>query len=156
MRWASSLLLALVLAACATTQAAAPTPQAALQPVYDAVVRPNGAGRPSLDLLPLSDSLRALIARMDSVSNARNEPILDFDPVTDSQDGRVSDVVLDLERAPSQGHARVAAHFKIEGEPRLVRYDMIETPRGWRVENIVGDDWNLRALAQAGIDAPAP
>jgi hypothetical protein len=98
-----------------------------------------------------SRSLLAAVVKMEKLSKKRNEPILGFDPVTNSQDPDVKDLQIAVE---SQTPARVvvAARFLSfdDKEPSIVRYALISEAGAWRIDDIQGehgkDAWSLREI----------
>jgi len=91
----------------------------------------------------LSKSLRAALKAMDARSKTLNEPILDFDPVTDSQDPQVEKLSI----AP-EGDAAAVATFYSGDVKHLVRYSFVREGDAWKVDDISGggggDAWDLR------------
>jgi hypothetical protein len=96
-----------------------------------------------------SKSLLAAIVRMEKLSKQKNEPILDFDPVTNSQDPDVKDLQIAVE-SETPSNVVVAARFLSfeEKEPSIVRYDFIKDGGAWKIDDIHGehgkDKWSLR------------
>jgi hypothetical protein len=93
----------------------------------------------------LSKSLRAALKAMDAQSKKLNEPILDFDPVTDSQDPQVEKLSV----APEGDAAAVATFYSGEVK-HLVRYSFVREGDAWKVDDISGgagdDKWDLRDI----------
>jgi hypothetical protein len=96
---------------------------------------------------------RSLLKAMDAMnqrSKKTNEPILDFDPITDSQDPSV----VDLKIAPDPGDpARpiIDASFDRGDNARdIVRYVFVREGNAWKLDDISGgaDDskWDLREI----------
>jgi hypothetical protein len=53
---------------------------------------------------------------------------------------------------PANGHATVDARFTVAGDARVETWEMVETPQGWRADNIRGGDgYNLRQSATQEI-----
>ena len=97
---------------------------------------------------------RSLIAAqkaMDARSKKLNEPILDFDPVTNSQDPSVRNLAIDVESADA-ARTVVAARFDSEGAEaqNIVRYIFVREAGAWRLDDITGengpDKWDLREV----------
>ncbi len=84
-------------------------------------------------------------------SKKLNEPILDFDPVTNSQDPSVRGLSIAVESADA-ANTVVAASFNSEGRtgPNIVRYIFVREGGAWKLDDIRGEDgdekWDLRAL----------
>ncbi len=147
----------LVLAACAPAQQAqAPTqsPDAVVRAVYDAAVQRNAHQQPTdVGQLPLTDSLATLVHQASVAADANQEPFLDGDPVLDCQDcSPLSAVSVTTTAAPTNGHATVQARFTVAGDARVETWEMVETPHGWRADNIrSGDGYDLRQSATEEI-----
>lgn len=127
-----------------------------------------------LDAIPMTDDLRALISRAEAATAARGEPFIEGDIIANCQDCiSLGDVAVGAQTGPEavpevDGHRMVEARFTLNGsEPRAVLYDMVETPEGWRVDNILAEGFNLRSEADAylaevaaspaePVSAPAP
>ena len=97
----------------------------------------------------LSKSLRAALKAMDARSKKLNEPILDFDPVTDSQDPQVEKLAI----APKGDAAAVATFFSGDVK-HVVRYSFVREGDAWKVDDISGgagdDKWDLRDVIKPG------
>jgi len=91
----------------------------------------------------LSKSLRAALRAMDARSKKLNEPILDFDPVTDSQDPQVEKLAI-----VPEGDATAVATFYSGDVKHVVRYSFVREGDAWKVDDISGgagdDKWDLR------------
>jgi Protein of unknown function (DUF3828) len=97
----------------------------------------------------LSKSLRAALKAMDARSKKLNEPILDFDPVTDSQDPQVEKLAI----APEGETAAVATFFSGDVK-HVVRYSFVREGEAWKVDDISGgagdEKWDLRDIIKPG------
>ena len=95
----------------------------------------------------LSKSLRAALKAMDARSKKLNEPILDFDPVTDSQDPQVEKLAI----APEGDTAAVATFFSGDVK-HVVRYSFVHEGDAWKVDDISGgsgdEKWDLRDIVK--------
>ena len=93
----------------------------------------------------LSKSLRAALKAMDARSKKLNEPILDFDPVTDSQDPQVEKLTI-----AAEGDAAAIATFFSGDVKHVVRYSFVREGDAWKVDDISGgagdDNWDLRDI----------
>jgi hypothetical protein len=96
-----------------------------------------------------SASLRKALAAMNARSRKSNEPILDFDPVTDSQDPQVERLSIGPE-----GESVVAATFFSRSEKRVVRYTFEREAGAWKIDDITGGSgagaWDLRRIIAPG------
>ena len=81
----------------------------------------------------LSKSLRAALKAMDARSKKLNEPILDFDPVTDSQDPEVEKLTI----APEGDAAAIATFFSGDVK-HVIRYSFVREDGAWKVDDISG------------------
>jgi len=145
--------IALLLAAAAAIPTAAPaagesSPADVTTAIYHIYAGPKGDYQTgNLDdkrvVVYLSKSLRAALKAMDARSKKLNEPILDFDPVTDSQDPQVEKLSI----AP-EGDAAAVATFSSGDVKHLVRYSFVREGDAWKVDDISGgaggDTWDLR------------
>jgi len=93
----------------------------------------------------LSKSLRAALKAMDARSKKLNEPILDFDPVTDSQDPQVEKLAI-----VAEGDTATVATFYGGDVKHVVRYSFVHEGDAWKVDDISGgadaDKWDLREI----------
>ena len=149
--------VAFALAACAPR--ADTGPEDTILHIYEQVQQNIGQRTTPLDDIPMSEDLRSLVERAELAAAARDEPFIDGDLAADCQDcTSISDIAIGPQAGPealpaAEGHRIVEAHFTINGsEPRSVLYDMIETPDGWRVHNIISHGFDLRSEAQALVD----
>ena len=82
---------------------------------------------------------------MDARSKKLNEPILDFDPVTDSQDPQVDKLTI-----AGEGDAAAVATFYSGDVKHAVRYSLVRDGGAWKVDDISGgagdDKWDLRDI----------
>jgi len=81
----------------------------------------------------LSKSLRAALKAMDVRSKKLNEPILDFDPVTDSQDPQVEKLAI-----AAEGDAAAVATFYSGDVKHVIRYSFVREDGAWKVDDISG------------------
>ena len=149
--------LGVVLTACSPPQAPqAPTPssEAIVRAVYDAATARNARNQvTTVDQLPLSQSLATLVQQAAAAAQANDEPFLDGDPVLDCQDcSPLSAVTVSTTSPPANGRAVVQARFTVAGDARVETWDMVETPQGWRADNIrSADGYDLRQSASEEI-----
>ncbi len=96
---------------------------------------------------------RTLVKAMDAMnrrSKATDEPILDFDPITDAQDPSVNDLKIAPE-AGDPAHPIVDASFDSGAPERhIVRYVFVREGKAWKVDDISGGagegKWDLREI----------
>jgi hypothetical protein len=135
--------MALLLAAGAAVPTAAraagdASPADVVTAIYRAYAGPKGDYQTgNLDdkrvAVYLSRSLRATLKAMDARSRKFNEPILDFDPVTDSQDPEVEKLTI----APA-GDAAAVATFYSGDVKHVIRYSFVREDGAWKVDDISG------------------
>lgn len=148
-------LVGVALAACSPPQAAkqaapAQGPEAVVRAAFNTAAQHSAHDQPAAaDDLPLSDSLKALLNQGAAAAQANDEPFIDGDIVLDCQDcSPLSAITITTIAPPANGHATVQARFTVAGDARIETWSMVETPQGWRVDNIVGDDgYDLRKSA---------
>jgi hypothetical protein len=133
------------------------TPAEMVADIYTIAAGPAGDYQvPSAITLPagrrmLSAALRKAMDAMEERSAKTNEPILDFDPVTNSQDPSVIDLKIAPEAADAH-HATVAASFAQSDKPArvVVRYIFVREAGEWKLDDIKGvgggTKWDLRSI----------
>jgi len=147
-----SLLLCVAFPWCAA--AAGPSPTEVGTAIYRVYAGPKGdyqAG--SIEdkriFAYFAASLRNALAAMNARSRKTNEPILDFDPVTDSQDPQVDRLSI----AAESENVVVAAFFSGEVK-HLVRYVFKPESGAWKIDDISeglgADAWDLRRIIAPG------
>ncbi len=149
----------LALAAC--TQQPSDGANAAVESIYANSAQAIGQSRPPGEGIPMTDDLKSLLDRAEAQANAREEPFLEGDLALNCQDcSAPTDLVVGpqtgAEQEPAvQDHTWVQATFKLNGnEDRRVLWDMVNTPQGWRADNIISDGFDLRAEAQSYLETP--
>ncbi|HVY87330.1 MAG TPA: hypothetical protein VG942_00575 [Hyphomonadaceae bacterium] len=174
-RLAAVALFALV-AACSPKPAATPAPEAkaadsapavpangpeaAVAVIYKTLVDSKGQKTTPVSDIPMTADLDALLKKVQAASPSDGDaPVFDGDLAGNCQDcSDFGDLKVELSKAAApQGHTLVDAHFTLfKTEPHTVTWDMVETPEGWRVDNIVeGTDFDARKIANEGIAAAA-
>ena len=98
-----------------------------------------------------SKSLVAAIVKMDRKSAATNEPILDFDPVTSSQDPSVKRLKITSESQTADKAVVTATFYSFDSKtPTVVRYLFNLEGDSWRIDDMTGgevkDSWKLREV----------
>lgn len=63
------------------------------------------------------------------------EPVIDFDPFINGQDFQLSDFVI-ADPAIEGGTATVAVSFTNLGQPTDLRYTLVETGEGWKIDDV--------------------
>jgi hypothetical protein len=128
--------------------AASPDPADTIRPLYERYMTPPASTTfPSLEnQAPWSDELKAQLTAMMARSQARQEPILDFDPFIGAQDWEISNLSIAAEAVSENSHAVVRAHFTNVDREEDVLFDLIWQNNEWRVDNMRGGDWDLRQV----------
>lgn len=148
---------AAALAACSRQQtkteepatAPAPDPAAIVRELYGPYLGERAQPAEFRDQAPWSVDLWRQLEAMIARSSAINEPILDFDPVIDAQDGAPANLNVTTDAVAENSHAVVRASFTNLGEPKEVIYDLVWEDGAWRVDNIRTSAWDLRQIAAA-------
>jgi len=144
--------LAIILSCLAprSGQAAAQTPHAFLQAIYQHYVGTNTAGvkldsdadyrryfTPDLAKIILDDIAKA--QKNDEV------PTLDGDPFIDAQDWSISKVQIDVDdKATDKTVAKV--NFKNAGTPVAITVDLVKIDGAWKIDDIHWPEDSLRGL----------
>lgn|GEM_PF-2459620 len=160
----ASALACLALGACNPSQPAPPAPSAGDQGPATVITAMYAAGAQKLahnqstDVsdVPMSDGLAQMVKAASDKADANDEPFIDGDIMFNCQDcGQVGAVTVTLAAPPANAKAVVAAKFTVYGQAETVLWDMVETPQGWRVDNIRSPDgYDLRKTAQDEINEP--
>ncbi len=145
--------LAAILVGGAPSPARADDPSAAalafLQSIY-APYQNGGAGidRTENGILAtlFTPELAAMIADDDARAAADGEvPNLEADPFIDAQDGEIGPIDVTIADAPG-GRYVGRASFTNSGEPKVIELVLVETPAGWRIDDIHWPEGTLRGL----------
>ena len=148
------LFLLLVAAVPRCAAAAEPSPTDVVTGIYRIYAGPKGdyqAGSIEDKRIAVlfTTSLRKALAAMNARSRKSNEPILDFDPVTDSQDPQVERLSI----AP-ESDSVVAATFFSGAVKHVVKYDFKPEGGASKLDDISGgsgaDAWDLRRIIAPG------
>ena len=154
--------LASLLASCGALAALAQeqSPKDQVVEIYHLAAGPKGdyLGPPAFeDKRVRKHFTRSLLSAdnaMDARSRKSNEPILDFDPITNSQDPSVRNLSIAVESSDA-AKTVVAASFDRERRPsrNVVRYVFAREGGAWRLDDMRGeegdDKWDLRELMKA-------
>jgi hypothetical protein len=127
-----------------------PDPKDFVDGIYKSYLGKNTPGldlstREALDLY-FTPSLADLIDRDAREAEKQQEaPLLNGDPFVDAQDWEIADPVVTIQEA-ADGRATATATFKNFGKTVTVRLALLLTPKGWRVDDVIWSDGNLRGL----------
>ncbi|HVZ99927.1 MAG TPA: hypothetical protein VG841_06395 [Caulobacterales bacterium] len=150
-------LMAITCAALAGACQPKPGPDAPVRAIYAMTVEKLGQEATPPDAIPMSEDLKRQFDAAQAEADRRDEPFIDGDLAADCQDcSELTGLAITVKTPPSHGAAVVEARFNIHGEPRIVDWTMVETPQGWRVDNIVSNSgFDLRASIREEL-APLP
>lgn len=131
-----------------------PDPAGLIRPLYDRYLTPPNPDEeppPFSRQAPWSAAMSTAIQALEARANTDPyAPALDFDPFTHGQGGAITNVQVTTDAVAENSHAVVRAMFTRAGAPDEVVYDLIWEDGGWRIDNMRGSDWDLRAfLAQS-------
>jgi hypothetical protein len=74
-------------------------------------------------------------------------PTLDGDPFIDAQDWSIASIGYAVSTGSTSSNAAAVVTFSNAGQPKQLAVFLIQTPRGWRIDDIVGRGGSsLRAL----------
>lgn len=153
----------LALTACTPPQSGSSGANAAVESIYATAQSTLGQDEAPGAGISMTDDLKSLVDRAQAQADARDEPFLEGDLALNCQDcTSVGDLVIGPQTGAEQepavaGHTWVQAVFKLNGnEDRTVLWDMVSTPQGWRVDNILTEGFNLRYEAESYLETPAP
>jgi hypothetical protein len=143
------LALALSLGACDQADPNGPAP--VVEKLYAPYLAKGGDTASALTTAPLTPSLKALIDKAGVYGNLLNEPVLDFDPITFSQDMQITNVQAG-QQGPASGDKAVArATFDNFGKHQEVLYDMRREGGAWQIDNIRSGKDDLRAIIETNL-----
>lgn len=126
---------------------AASDPSIVIRPLYDRYLAGDAGVFPPLEVqAPWSERMRNELMAMMARSEARNEPILDFDPFVNAQDWEIQSVNVTTDAVAEGSHAVVRANITNAGFAEDVLYDLVWENGAWRVDNIRNSDWDLRQI----------
>jgi hypothetical protein len=144
--WVLAALLCGLSASAAVAQQ--PSAQAFLEAIYKPYLAKNYGGQNyrEADRLFAPDLARAMNADNAAAAKRGEVPLLDGDPFVCAQEWEVSKLTVAASTAGTKTTGKVA--FDMFGKPRQVTLDLVLTPAGWRIANIVcsSDPTSLRAL----------
>lgn len=143
--WVGAVLAAFALAACGPAHPS--DPERVVVAIYAAAKEKGG-----IAATPWSDDMKKLLAQADAIQS-HGELIIDVDPVLDAQDGEAEGVKTKIESGPANGAAVVAASFSLLGQPRTVRFDLIQENGAWKVDDVRTSESDFRKHLRAGIAA---
>jgi hypothetical protein len=153
--------IGLALAACSpaqTTTSAPQGPDAVVMAMYTAASAKIARNQTNDQAdVPMTESLAQTFKAAQDKADANQEPFLDGNLVFNCQDcGQIGAVAVTVATPPADGKAVVQARFTVYGEANTVLWDMVQTPQGWRVDNVrTPDGYDLRKAAAEEINQQA-
>jgi hypothetical protein len=140
----------LALAACGGGEAKGPAK--AVETLYAPYLQPDASKKPSnWDKSPvLSKKFKTVVDKGVGYGVLLNEPVLDFDPITWSQDGEVSNLKVTTTEETDDS-AKVTATFDLSGEKREVQYDLTNNEGAWQVTSIRSGGEDLATIIDNNI-----
>ena len=145
-RWATAGLLCALFAGSAGAQQ--PSAQAFLEAIYKPYLVKNSPGQNyrEADRLFAPDLAKAMNIDNAAAAKRGEVPILDGDPFVCAQEWDISKLAISASTTGTKTTGKVT--FDTFGKPREVTIDLVLTPTGWRIFNVVcsSDPTSLRAL----------
>lgn len=119
-----------------------------LKSIYEPYRQPGFKGQPywETERFFATELAQAMQRDFQEAKQRKEVPTLDGDPFIDAQDWSIASIGYALSIG-SNGNAAAVVSFTNAGQPRQLAVFLIQTPRGWRIDDIVrrGGD-SLRAL----------
>ena len=128
----------------------APTSKGFVEAIYKAYLGKNSKGVPLTDEAairhyfapPLSD---ALVKDRIAADKRGDAPTLDGDPFIDGQDWEISRLSINVTTAGVEA-ATAMVTFTNFRKPVTMRLDLVKIAGAWRIAEIKGPNWSLKAL----------
>lgn len=124
-------------------------PAAAVEKLYAPYLAKDGTAA-GLDVAPLTADLKAVIDKAALYGNLLDEPILDFDPITNAQENIISNVKV-ARQSENGDAAIVVANFQNGDRADAVTYDLKRVEHSWQIDNIRPGAEDLRKLIAENI-----
>ena len=93
------------------------------------------------------DLANLMIADEAAAAKAGDVPSLDGDPFIDAQDWTVTKLTIHID-SQTADRAKASVHFENFNKPYTVHLDLVETPKGWRISDII---WNGNGRTLRGL-----
>jgi len=129
-------------------------PAAVVRTIYEPYLEPEGRPASLTEASPWSARLRRELAEMQTRSMEMGEPILDFDPLINAQDWQLGEIAVRADSVVEASHAVVRASFTNAGQREEVIYDLVWEDDRWKVDNVRGAEYDLRAIVTAPPEPP--
>ena len=92
-----------------------------------------------------SDLAAMMIADDNAAAKKGDVPNLDGDPFVDAQDWDIKDIAIRID-SETGDRAKATVTFLNFKKPDTVHLDLVHTPEGWRISDIVWKEGSLRGL----------
>ncbi len=148
-----------LLAAACSNERPASLAETTVIALYQPLVVSKGEDSTPITSIPMTPELDAL-TKQAAKAAGDDFPAFDFDPAglcqdcTGFSDLKVVHAEPNAIATETPGHTLVQASFKLQpGTSRAVYWDMVETPNGFVVDDIIAEGFSLRRTAEEGIAA---
>jgi len=120
---------------------------AVIRALYDPYLSDEAEPPAWREATPWTDDARLMVeAEGAGASQVNATGAFSEDPIVAAKQWQLSDLAVTVEAPPLGGRAVIIASFKNAGQDTVVRYDMVQTEAGWRVDNIRSGSIDLRGL----------
>lgn len=151
--------VACLLTAACSNEKPASLAETTVTALYQPLVISKGEDSTPITSIPMTPGLDAL-TKQAAKAAGDDFPVFDFDPAglcqdcTGFTDLKVAAAEANAVAKAAEGHTLVQASFKIQpGTARTVYWDLVETPNGFIVDNILAEGFSLRQVAEDAIAA---
>jgi hypothetical protein len=125
------------------------TAMAFLQSIYEPYKQAGFKGQPywETERFFATELAQAIDRDLQEAKKRKEVPTLDGDPFIDAQDWSIASIGYAVSMAGAQGRAAAVITFTNLDQPKQLALFLVETPQGWRIDDIVGRGGaSLRAL----------
>jgi hypothetical protein len=120
-----------------------------LKSVYEPYKQPGFKGQPywETERFFATELAQAINRDFQEAKKRKEVPTLDGDPFIDAQDWNIASIGYAVSTGSTDSHAAAMVTFTNADQPKQLAVFLIQTPRGWRIDDIVGRGGSsLRAL----------
>jgi hypothetical protein len=100
--------------------------------------------------------LAKAVADATALSNVLDEPLFDFNPLTSTQDGDISELNVAAAGPATPGKTLVAARFRLNGQSTQVVYTMLRDGKTWKIDNIGYGYTDMRTIVADAVKPAGP
>jgi hypothetical protein len=100
--------------------------------------------------------LAKAVADATALSNTLDEPLFDFNPLTSTQDGDISELNVAAAGPAPPGKTLVAARFRLNGQPTQVVFTMLRDGQTWKIDNIGYGFTDMRTIVADAVKPAGP